>query len=82
MTEFMIELYAARADRDIVAEATARLGRYIHVIRSIFVAEDETCFVLVEAASPEDVRTAALRAAVSFERIVETTFDIDEPTRA
>jgi Nickel responsive protein SCO4226-like len=87
MTEFMIELYAPRAGCDVVAAATARLGRAaakltaegarVQVVRSIFVAEDETCFVLVEAASAEDVRAAATRAAVTFERIVETTFDID-----
>jgi hypothetical protein len=83
LTEFLIELYAPKADCSAVTTATARLSRHLRVIRSIFVAEDETCFVLVKAASAEEVRAAATRAALPFERIVETTFDIDEqPTPA
>jgi len=61
-----------------VTERTARLGLHIEVIRSIFVAEDETCFVLVEAARVEDVHEAAERAQLELERVVETTFDIDQ----
>jgi hypothetical protein len=75
MTEFMIELYAPSAD---VAEAAARLERHIEVVRSIFVAEDETCFVFVKAASAEDVRAAAARARLELERVVATTFDTGE----
>jgi hypothetical protein len=93
MHEFLLELYAPRLDCAGTALTTARLGRVaaqltaegtpVRVVRSIFVADDETCFVLVEAASAEEVRAAAVRAAVTFERIVETTFDIDEqPTTA
>jgi hypothetical protein len=93
LTEFLIELYAPRADCAAVTAATARVGRVaaqltaegtpVRVVRSIFVADDETCFVLVEAASAAEVRATAERAAITFERIVETTFDIDEqPTRA
>jgi hypothetical protein len=80
MTEFLIELYAPNADCVRVTDTTARLGRHIDVIRSIFVAEDETCFVLVEAASVEDVHAAAERAQLELERVVETTFDIDQQT--
>ena len=75
MTEFMIELYAPSAD---VAEAAARLGRHIEVVRSIFVAEDETCFVFVKAQSLGDVHAAAARAQLELERVVETTFDTGE----
>ena len=75
MTEFMIELYAPNA---VVAEAAARLAHHVEVVRSIFVAEDETCFVFVEAASVEDVHAAAARARVELERVVETTFDTGE----
>ena len=80
MTEFLIELYAPSADCEDVTERTARLARYIRVIRSIFVADDETCFVLVDAASVEDVHAAAERAQLELERVVETTFDIDQQT--
>ena len=85
--EFLVELYAARADCSAVAAGTARLARaasqltdegtQVRVVRSIFVAEDETCFVLVSAAAADQVREVAMRAAVEFERIVETTFDIE-----
>jgi len=75
MTEFMIELYAPSAT---VAEAAAGLARHVEVVRSIFVAEDETCFVFVKAASVEDVRAAAVRARIELERVVETTFDTGE----
>ena len=36
-----------------------------------FVPEDETCFVLCEAASAEAVRETVRRAALTFERIAE-----------
>ena len=78
MTEFMIELYAPRGDCDLVAATTARLSRHIDVVRSIFVAEDETCFVFVKAATVGDVRAAAVRARLELERVVETTFDTGE----
>ena len=78
MTEYMIELYAPRGDSDVIAATTARLGRYIEVVRSIFVAEDETCFVFVKAADVEDVHAAAARAQLELERVVETTFDTGE----
>jgi hypothetical protein len=91
MTEFLVELYAPRADCTVVAAGTARLsgaaaqltaeGTPVQVVRSIFVAEDETCFVLVEAETAEEVRAAATRAALPFERIVETTFDIEHGRR-
>jgi hypothetical protein len=75
MPEFMIELYAPSA---VVAEAATRLARHIEVLRSIYVAEDETCFVFVKAAAAEDVRAAAGRARLELERVVETTFDTGE----
>ena len=78
MTEYMIELYAPGNDSDVVAAATARLSRHIDVVRSIFVAEDETCFVFVKAAAVEDVHAAAARAQLELERVVETTFDTGE----
>jgi hypothetical protein len=78
MTEFMIELYAPSADGAVVAEAAARLARQIEVVRSIFVAEDETCFVFVKAAGVGDVHAAAARAHIELERVVKTTFDTGE----
>jgi len=80
MPEYMIELYAPRGDSDVVAATTARLSLHIEVVRSIFVAEDETCFVFVQASAVEDVHAAAARAQLELERVVETTFDTGERT--
>ena len=82
MREFLVELYAARADRDAVscdahqvrlaAEALTRGGTPVRLLRSIFVPEDETCFLLYEATTAEAVREAASRACLPFERVAET----------
>ena len=78
MTEFLLELYIAKTDCGVVTAAVARLcraaaqltagGTSVRIVRSIFVAEDETCFVLVEAETAEAVLDAARHAEVSFER--------------
>jgi Protein of unknown function (DUF4242) len=82
MAEFLVELYVSRADGDAVereawrarraAAALSAEGRPVRFVRSIFVPEDETCFLLVEADTAETVREAAKRAAVSFERVLAT----------
>ena len=83
MTEFLLELYASKADCAAVGAGLERLHaaaaeltaeqRRVEVLRSIFVPEDETCFFLVEAGSAEDVRETARRASVVCERVVEAT---------
>lgn len=40
-------------------------------VRSVFVPEDETCFYLYEAASPDVVREAARCAGLGVERVTE-----------
>jgi len=94
MTQYLMELYVSRTNCAAVAIAAKRLSRAaaeltaegtpVRLARSIFVPEDETCFLLVEesvlpeflerlhAATDEHVREAAGRAAVAYERIVET----------
>ena len=89
MTEFLLELYAAKTTCAAVALGAERLGRAaaeltaegtpVRIVRSIFISEDETCFVLVEATTAEDVRDTARRAELPFERVVATTFDIEAP---
>ena len=85
MAEFLVELYvsgavADGADRETqrarsaAAELTAE-GRPVRILRSIFVPEDETCFLLVEADTAEAVQEAATRAAVPFERVLATVAD-------
>ena len=92
MTEFLLELYIAKTDCGVVTAAVARLcraaaqltagGTSVRIVRSIFVAEDETCFVLVEAETAEAVLDAARHAEVSYERVVEATQDIVQPHAA
>lgn len=52
------------------AELT-REGTPVRCLRSIFVPEDETCFLLCEAGSAAAVLETAQRAALTFERIAE-----------
>ncbi len=82
VTEFLVELYVSRSDADGVARETQRArqaaaaltaeGQPVRIARSIFVPEDETCFLLVEAETAEAVRQTATRAAVAFERVLAT----------
>ena len=86
MPEFLLELYVAQGDQDVAlrhaesaeqagAELT-REGRPVRCLRSIFVPEDETCFLLYEAASEHLVREAALRAALAFDRITAASLPL------
>ena len=82
MAEFLVELYVSRADADRVereaqrarraAAALTAEGRSVRLVRSIFVPEDETCFLLVEADTAEIAHEAATRAEVPFERVLAT----------
>jgi hypothetical protein len=81
VAEFLVELYVSRtqplaaeqgAERArLVAEQLTREGTPVRCLQSIFVPEDETCFHLYEAASADDVRAAAERAGLLFERVAE-----------
>ena len=81
MAEFLIELYVSRGDAALAgrsgtrarlaAEALTREGTPVRYLRSIFVPEDETCFLLYEAASAGAVREAATRANLPFDRVAE-----------
>lgn len=81
MAEFLIELYASRTDAlavehgaaraRLAAEQLTREGTPVRYVRSIFVPDDETCFVLCEAASADAVREIARRAALTIERVSE-----------
>ena len=82
MAEFLIELYVSCLDGDAVSrdecrarEAAATLtaeGTRVRLLRSIYVPEDETCFLLFRAGSIDAVREAARRAALSYEHVAET----------
>lgn len=79
MAEFLVELYVSGADADGADRETRRThraaaaltaeGRPVRLVRSIFVPEDETCFLLYEAATAGDVEEAARRASLAFDHV-------------
>jgi len=79
MAEFLLELYIAQSNGESVsqcedqaraaAEALSREGVLVRCVSSIFVPEDETCFLLYEAETAEAVQQAAMRAGLAFDRI-------------
>jgi hypothetical protein len=79
--EFLVELYVARSNGWAIARCTARAhaaaealsrsGTRVRYVSSIFVPEDETCFLLYEAESAEAVRTAATQARLPFDRVAQ-----------
>jgi hypothetical protein len=81
MPEFMLELYAPRGDLAAVrataarahaaADELTRAGTPVRYVRSIFVPDDETCFLLFEADASGAIHEAAARARLSFERLAE-----------
>jgi Protein of unknown function (DUF4242) len=80
VAEFLVELYVPRGSGSGVdAEVLARFGTGVRYVRSILVPEDETCFLLFEAASIGDVREAARIAGFPFARISEAVTS-PEPT--
>lgn len=81
MAEFLVELYLASGDTASlersskrarqVAELLTSEGTPVRYLRSIFVPDDETCFLMYEAGSAEAVRAAATRAELRFERVTQ-----------
>ena len=74
MAEFLVELYVSRADGsrvDLAADALTRAGTALRCLRTIFVPEDETGFLLFEAASLDDVLEAAHNADIPLARVSE-----------
>jgi hypothetical protein len=79
MPEYLLELYVARADAAAVeqgaervrraAEEYSREGTPVRYLRSIFVPDDETCFLIFEAPSADAVREVARRAALAFDHV-------------
>ena len=79
MPEFLVELYvahhdhvAARSHAERAAQVTddlTREGRAVRCVRSIFVPEDETCFLLYEALTADVVDEAVRRAGIEHAHI-------------
>jgi hypothetical protein len=85
MPEYLLELYVpadganagtgATGVREAVAEVCV-LGMAVTYLRSIYVAADETCFVLLEADTADTAQEVARRAGVPSNRVSEVA---DEP---
>ena len=81
MAEYLAELYVSRTDADgaersarrtrLAASELTREGTPVRCVRSMFVPEVETCFLLFEAGSVEAVQAAGRRAALAFEHVAE-----------
>lgn len=81
MGRYLVELYVPTASADALRATTARAraaaaevssdGARIRCLRSIFVPEDETCFLLYDAPTKATVRTAVARAELRAARVVE-----------
>jgi muconolactone delta-isomerase len=79
MAQYLVELYATRHGRA-AAESSAerartatqelaRQGKAVRYLRAIFVPGEETCFLLFEAASAEEVGEAARRAELPCQHV-------------
>ncbi len=73
-TRYTVEVRLPRAGWADVQEAAARAraateGEPVRLLRSIFVPEDDACFLLYEGPSAESVRAAAVRAQLGVRRV-------------
>jgi hypothetical protein len=81
MADFLVELYVSRMDAEAAergaerarraADRLTRRGTPVRCLRGLFVPEDETCFLLYEAGSPETVPEAARLAGLPCEHVAE-----------
>jgi hypothetical protein len=89
MATYLAELYLSHAgslglrDDALRARGAAdelnRQGTPIRYVRAFFVGEDETCFHVYDAGSPESVLEASRLAAIPVERVVEAIgIELDE----
>ena len=89
VSEFLVEAYVSgtvapgtpRSAETLsrMAEGLTKEGREVHLIRSIHVPEEETCFYLFRAASSDVVREVASRSGLRFERVHEAVSTWTEP---
>jgi SAM-dependent methyltransferase len=86
MAEYLVELYVAQGDHTAAQHHVAlaeragadlsREGRAVRYLRSIFVPEDETCFLLYEADSADLVTEAVARAGLRLEHVSAATTSV------
>lgn len=73
MPRYLLELYVPRGLGLDEAAARARLveEKDVRYVRTMFVAEDETCFHVFEASTPDVLLEAAARSDLGEARISE-----------
>jgi hypothetical protein len=73
MPSYLLELYVPGAGSLRASEAARRLAdtAELRYVRSLFVAEDETCFHVFEAPSRDALVDAARRAGLPAARITQ-----------
>jgi hypothetical protein len=90
MTEFLVEMYRSRHDVQaaaddaerarLAAESVDQDGSHVRLVRSIFVPDDETCFLLFEAESADAVRTSMARAGLPCDEVHATADQTTNPS--
>jgi hypothetical protein len=86
--QYALELYLPSTTRDRIPETVTRartaaedmqfLGTPVRFLWSIFLPEDEVCFLIFEASSEERVAELARRASIAFERLVAIEVALDD----
>ena len=88
MPSFLAETYLPRPGKArlrsaqrarAAAKKLAEHGTPIRFVRSIYVPNDEICFLVFDAISADAVEDACTRAGLRFERVVEV---VESPPRA
>ena len=79
MAEFLAEVYMPRsagaevdagaARASVAARELSAAGTPVRYVRSFFLPDDETCFVLFEAETIHAVHDAAVRAGLQFDHV-------------
>jgi hypothetical protein len=86
MREFVAEQYLSGTDvaavqhgasaARLAAEQLTGEGTPVEFVRSIFIAEDETCLYVYQAESVEAVLAAAARSSLRFEHVSEAVTEL------
>lgn len=74
LTRYLVELSTPESGwvgiQELVGMARLTSDEHVRFLRSVFVPEDDACFLLYEGPSPESVRDAARRAQLGVRRVV------------